>query len=145
MHSNGRSALCRGFSIVEAIIALGLVMLALVSLFDIVPRTYRAIGDDSLRAEAAAAAHRYLDDVTLAVQTGQPVPGPTTLPLATGSSIATGEQSATSATVSLSADCVQPKGAGTPLYDCTVSVAIADGGETHTLSPAETFITRQLP
>ena len=141
----GRPALRRGFSIVEAMIALGLVVLALISLFNIVPFTYGAIGDDSLRAEAATSAHRYLDDVRVAVQSGQPVPGPTIVPLSAGSSMVTGQNSDSTPTVSLAAACTQPDGTNSPLFDCTVSISLTVSGQTHALAPVETLITRQLP
>ena len=141
----GRPASRRGFSIVEAMIALGLVVLALISLFNIVPFTYGAIGDDALRAEAATSAHRYLDDVRVAVQNGQPVPGPTVVPLSAGSSMVTGRNSESTPAASLAANCTQPDGANTPLFDCTVSIALTVNGKTHALAPVETLITRQLP
>lgn len=140
-----RPAVRRGFSIVEAIIALGLVVLALIGLFNIVPFTYGAIGDDALRAEAATSAHRYLDNVRVAVQNGQPVPGPTTVPLAEGASMATGQASGTTPTATLVATCTQPDGAGTALYDCTVAISLTVGDDTRPLAPVETLITRQLP
>src|SRR5437879_8489176 len=46
----------RAFSIVEALIAMGLVVLALIGLFGVMPYTYRTLQDDSLRAEASTAA-----------------------------------------------------------------------------------------
>jgi Tfp pilus assembly protein PilW len=141
----GRSALRRGFSIVEAMIALGLVVLALISLFNIVPFTYRAIDDDALRAEATTSAHRYLDDVRVAVQTGQPVPAPTVVPLSAGSSMTTGQASDSTPTAALAASCTQPEGTNSPLFDCTVSITLTIGGVTHAVAPVETLVTRQLP
>src|SRR3977135_2952562 len=82
----------RAFSIVEALIAMGLVLLALVGLFAVMPYTYRTLENDSLRAEAASAAQRYLDDVRVAVQSGGPVPAPTQVPIAIGASFVTGGQ-----------------------------------------------------
>lgn len=145
MLSQWRPASRRGFSIVEAIIALGLVLLALVGLFAIMPFTYNAIGDDALRAEATTDAHRYLDDVRAAVQSGDPVPAPTIVPLYVGTSMATGQASRSTPTATLAATCSQPDGTGSPLYDCSVSIVVAQGDKTRTLSPIETFITRQLP
>ena len=144
MLSTGRSVLHRGFSIVEAIIALGLVLLALVSVFDIMPFTYKAIGEDAIRAEAVTAAHRYLDDVRVAVEAGQPLPSPTVVPLSAGSSMATGEASESTPTVALTPLCTQPKGS-TALFDCTITVVVTIGGDAHSLAPLETFIARQLP
>ena len=77
----GRTASRRGFSIVEALVAFGLVVLALAGVFEVMPYTYRTLQEDSLRAEAATAAQRYLEGVRLAVQTGSPFPSPTVAPL----------------------------------------------------------------
>ena len=144
MSKTARSVLHRGFSIVEAMIALGLVLLALISVFDIMPFTYNAIGQDAIRSEAATAAHRYLDDVRVAVEAGQPLPTATVEPLSTGTSMATDQASQTTPTVALTPLCTQPKGS-LSLYDCKVTVVVSIGGDTHVLEPVETFITRQLP
>lgn len=145
MSTAERSVLNRGFSIVEAIIALGLVLLALISVFDIMPFTYNAIGEDAIRSEAATSAHRYLDDVRVAVESGQPLPSPTVEPLSAGASMATGQASQSTPSVSLSPRCTQPEGTSSPLFDCKIFVIVTIGGETHTLAPLETLITRQLP
>lgn len=145
MLNSGRSAMHRGFSIVEAMIALGLVLLALISVFDIVPFTYGAIGEDAIRSEATVSAHRYLDDVRAAVEAGQPMPSPTVEPLSAGSSMSTGQASHSTPTVSLSSNCAQPEGPSSPLFDCKISVVVSIAGVTHTLTPMETLITRQLP
>jgi hypothetical protein len=144
MFNTGRTALHRGFSIVEAMIALGLVLLALIGLFDIMPFTYSAIGDDAIRSEAATAAHSYLDDIRAAVRAGQPLPSPTVVPLSAGSSMVTGQTSDSTPTVALSPRCTQPNGSSS-LFDCTVTVVVTIDGESHTLSPVETLIVRQLP
>jgi len=140
----GRLVLRRGFSIVEAMIALGLVLLALISLFDIMPFTYNAIGEDAVRSEAATAAHRYLDDVRVAIEAGQPLPAPTVETLSAGSSMATGKMSDSTPTVALTPVCTQPPGS-VSLFDCKISIVVTLSGETHTLTPVETYITRQLP
>ena len=144
MFNTGRSALRRGFSIVEAMIALGLVLLALIGLFDIVPFTYNTISEDSIRSEAATAAHRYLDDIRADVEAGQPLPSPTIAPLSAGSSMVTGQTSDSTPTVALTPRCTQPDGSSS-LFDCTVTVVVTSGGESRTLEPVETFIARQLP
>jgi len=144
MSNTGRSVLHRGFSIVEAMIALGLVLLALVSLFDIMPFTYKAIGEDAIRSEAATAAHRYLDDVRVAVQAGQPLPAATVEPLSAGSSMVTGQASESTPSVTLTPNCTQPRGSST-MFDCTITVIVMIDGTPHALTPVETFITRQLP
>ncbi len=145
MSNTGRTVLSRGFSIVEAMIALGLVLLALVSVFDVMPFTYNAIGEDAIRSEAATSAHRYLDDVRVAIEAGQPLPPPMIEPLSAGSSMATGKASQSTPSVALVPLCTQPEGASSPLFDCKISVIVTVGGETHTLAPLETLITRQLP
>jgi Tfp pilus assembly protein PilW len=145
MSNTGRTVLSRGFSIVEAMIALGLVLLALVSVFDVMPFTYNAIGEDAIRSEAATSAHRYLDDVRVAIEAGQPLPPPMIEPLSAGSSMATGQASQSTPSVALVPLCTQPEGASSPLFDCKISVIVTVGGETHTLAPLETLITRQLP
>jgi Tfp pilus assembly protein PilW len=145
MSNTGRTVLSRGFSIVEAMIALGLVLLALVSVFDVMPFTYDAIGEDAIRSEAATSAHRYLDDLRVAIEAGQPLPPPTIEPLSAGSSMATGQASQSTPSVALVPLCTQPEGASSPLFDCKISVIVTVGGETHTLAPLETLITRQLP
>lgn len=144
MFNTGRLALHRGFSIVEAMIAFGLVLLALIGLFDIMPFTYNAIGEDSIRSEATTAAHRYLDDIRAAVAAGQPLPAPTIEPLSAGSSMVTGQTSDSTPTVALTPKCTQPNGSSW-LFDCTVTVVVTSGGESHTLAPIEAFIARQLP
>lgn len=145
MLKTGRSALHRGFSIVEAMIALGLVLLALISVFDTMPFTYDAIGQDAIRSEATTSAHRYLDDVRAALEAGQPLPSATTEPLSAGSSLATGQASQSTPTVSLASTCAQPEGPSSPLFDCKISVIVSIAGVPHTLKPMETLITRQLP
>jgi len=144
MLNTGRSVVYRGFSIVEAIIAFGLVLLALVSVFDIMPFTYNAIGEDSIRSEAMTAAHRYLDDVRVAVEAGQPLPSATVEPLSAGSSMVTAQVSQSTPSVALTPLCSQPNGSRS-LFDCKITVVVTIGGASHTLAPIETFIARQLP
>jgi hypothetical protein len=124
---------------------MGLVVLALIGLFGVMPYTYRTLQDDSLRVEASTAAQRYLDDVRLAAQTARPIPGPTEVPLSLGSSIATGQQNESTAIVDLSAHCAQPADATPSLVDCTVTVELTADGVRRTLAPLETYVTRQLP
>jgi hypothetical protein len=118
--------------------------MALVGLFGILPFTYGSIQDDALREEASAAGQQYLDRVRLSVQVGRPVPQAADIVLSAGSSIATGQVSDSAATLSLSATCVQPDGAGTMLYDCTVAQSLTTGAQVTQLAPLETFVTRQL-
>ena len=124
---------------------MGLVVLALIGLFGLMPYTYRTLEDDSLRIEASTASQRYLDDVRLAAQTARPIPGPTQVPLSLGSSFATGQQNESTATVDLSARCAQRTDATPSLFDCTVTVVLTADGVQRTLAPLETFVTRQLP
>lgn len=124
---------------------MSLVVLALVGLFGVMPYTYRMLQTDSLRAEASTAAQRYLDDVRLAVQAGNPAPAPTTAPLDMGYSFVTGQANTSTAAVDLSANCTQPDGLTSSLFDCTVTVVLNDGESVRTLAPLETYISRQLP
>ena len=124
---------------------MGLVLLALVGLFALMPYTYRTLENDSLRAEAASAAQRYLDDVRVAVQSGGPVPAPTQVPIEIGASFITGGQTDSVAIVDLSANCVKPGGNSSSLFDCTVAVGLTTGGERRALTPLESYIARQLP
>ena len=135
----------RGFSVVEAIVAFGLVVLALVGVFAVMPYTFRTLQDDSLRAEAATSAQRYLDEVRLAIQLGEPLPSPTSAPLSLGDSLVTGRQLDASAYADLSASCSQPDGPSTSLFDCTIAVMLDAGGERRPLPSLETLVTRQLP
>ena len=141
----GRTASRRGFSIVEALVAFGLVVLALAGVFEVMPYTYRTLQEDSLRAEAATAAQRYLEGVRLAVQTGSPFPSPTVAPLVLGESLVTGQAIAGDAQADLTASCTQPDGPGSSLFDCRVDVALDLAGERRPLPPLETIVTRQLP
>ena len=140
-----RTVFSRGFSIAEALIAMGLVVLALIGLFGLTPYTYHALQDDSLRIEAATAAQRYMDDVRLAVQSGMAVPGPIISTLETGNSFTTDQHNESTATVELAAACQQVDGPTSLLFDCTVSIVLDAQGEQHTLPPLESFIARQLP
>ncbi len=124
---------------------MGLVVLALVGLFSVMPYTYRTIENDSLRVEAASAAQRYFDDVRLAVQSGGPVPAPTQVPIDFGASFITDQRTDSVATVDLSAACVRPEGSSSSLFDCTVSIGLTTGGERRALSPLESSIAWQLP
>lgn len=140
-----RFSRARAFSIIEALIAMGLVVLALVGLFAVMPYTYRTLENDSLRAEAASAAQRYFDDVRVAVQRGDPVPPPTQVPIDSGASFVTGQQTDSVAIVDLSATCLKPGGDASSLFDCTVTVGLTTNGERRALAPLESFIARQLP
>ncbi len=145
MIDKGRPARQQGFSIVEALVAIGLVVLALVGVFGTMPYTYRTLQDDALRAEAAHAGQRYLDAVRLTVQQAVPLPAPTRVPLAPGASLVTGRQLDTTAVADLSATCTKPDGPASSLYDCTVSVVLEAAGQRRPLPPLETLVTRQLP
>jgi type II secretory pathway pseudopilin PulG len=135
----------RGFSIVEALIAMSLVLLALIGLFGVMPYTYKTLENDSLRAEAASVAARYLDDVRLAVQRGDPAPAPTRVPIDLGSSFVTGEHSSATAIVDLRASCIQPEPTSASFFDCTVTADLTTGEGRIKLTPLESYITRQLP
>jgi Tfp pilus assembly protein PilV len=138
-------ATTRGFSIVEAMIAVGLVTLALIGLFGVMPYTYHAIRDDSLRVEASSAAQQYMDRVRLAVQAAEPVPGPVQVRLDLGRSFVTGQVNDAAATLDLQPQCTQPDGSNSPLFDCVVNVTLTSDGVAHALTPLESFMTRQLP
>lgn len=135
----------RGFSIVEAMIAIGLVTLALIGLFGVMPYTYHALRDDSLRVEATSASQRYMDQVRLAVQAGKPVPGPAQVQLDLGRSFVTGQVNDAVATLLLQNDCKQPDGSNSALFDCVVTATLTTDGVARTLTPLESFMTRQLP
>ena len=124
---------------------MGLVLLALVGLFGVMPYTYRTLENDSLRAEAASAAQRYLEDVRVAVQSGGPVPAPTQVPIDIGASFVTGDKTDSVAIVDLSANCVKPGGSSSSLFDCIVTIGLTSGGERRALAPLESYIARQLP
>jgi Tfp pilus assembly protein PilV len=134
----------RGFSIIEALIAMSLVLVALVGVFGVLPFTYGAVQDDSLRAEATSAGQQYMDRVRIAVQTGSAMPGPREVALAGGDSMATGKASDSPATLDLSAACTQPDGADSLLFDCTVRQTLTEDGKTRPLASLESFVTRQL-
>ena len=124
---------------------MGLVVLALVGLFAVMPYTYRTLENDSLRAEAASVAQRYFDDVRLAVQSGNAVPAPTQVPIDSGTSFITDQRTDSVATVDLSAGCVKPPNGSPSLFDCAITIGLTTGGERRVLPPLESYIARQLP
>ena len=134
----------RGFSIVEALIAVSIVLIVLVGIFGLLPYTYGAMQSDTVRAEASASAQKYLDGVRSAVQSGGAVPGPWVVSLSTGDSMSTGSSSDSDATIGFAASCVQPDGIGTSLFDCTVTEELTVGGVTQQLPSLESLVTREL-
>lgn len=125
--------------------AVGIVVLALLGLFGVMPYTYHAIQEDSVRIEAASAAQRYMDQVRIAVQAGNPIPAQQRTYLQLGKSFVTGQANDAQAALDLSAQCAQPDGPGTSLFDCTVTDILTVDGTPRTLEPLESFIARQLP
>jgi hypothetical protein len=127
------------------LIATSLVVLALIGLFGVMPYTYHAIRDDSLRIEAPSAAEKYMDGVRRAVQAGNAIPGPIQVSLDLGRSYVTGETNQTTATLNLRASCIQPDGPKSSMFDCTVNSSLLSDGTARDLAPLESYITRQLP
>jgi type II secretory pathway pseudopilin PulG len=135
----------RGFTIIEALIALVLLIGVMLALLAIVPTTFHFASRDSQAMQASTAAQEYLDALRYSVASNgnTHLAAPAAIPVDLGDSYAGSNQPDASPDAFTLADNGCPFVAGTILmYDCVVTASWTEDGTPRSVS-VESYVTTQ--
>lgn len=135
-----RSTAARGFSIIDSLIALTLVVVATAGLIGIIPYSFGQIEYDSISVQANAAGQQFLDAIRYDELNGITVPSSTTAPIDFGKSFSGGGSDSVSANFSLTDTCTALNGS-LLIEDCSVTVQWTENQASRQLQ-LETYVTR---
>ena len=132
----------RGYTLVDSLVAIVLVVLAAVTVVGVVPYSFAQTQHDAIETQAIAAGQQFLDDIRYDYLNGVPIPSSTTAPIDYGQKFGDSTTNGSSANFSLSSGC--PALNGSQLTDdCTVTVQWTENGATRQMS-LETYITELI-
>jgi prepilin-type N-terminal cleavage/methylation domain-containing protein len=132
----------RGFSLIEAMVAMAILLIVVLMLVGAVPASYAFTKQDSLRVQAVSAGQAYLDSIRQYVKSSGVITG---LPAAPVVPIDQGYGYVSNQTSSVAADfTMAPTCAARSLfsYDCTVTVGWNANGHPQSVE-VETYIASQ--
>jgi Tfp pilus assembly protein PilV len=115
----------RGFTVVEAILALVVLLIALLALMGIVPAGFSSVQQNSTRVQAIAAGQQYLDSIRQSMQSNPSAatPAPPTIAVDPGDSLlGTGTANSGLGNFSMQPNCTAITGTNSRAYDCTVTI-----------------------
>jgi type II secretory pathway pseudopilin PulG len=141
----------RGFTLIEALIALTVLLLAVLAMFSVMPFGFSGALTNSIHVQAVATAQQYLEDERDALLNANTVamPSATTAPIDPGQSfVSTGAAAGSYGTFT-----VVPDGCSTVIYgsvgngnvgvySCSVTVSWTQGGASHSVS-VQSYVTGQ--
>jgi type II secretory pathway pseudopilin PulG len=134
----------RGFTIIEALIALVLLIGVMLALLGIVPSAFRDASRDSQAIQAATAAQEYLDTLRQTIQnTGTTTNLPTPAPIGVDpgdSYVGSNLQEASTGNINLSNNTCPTSGGSTRMYDCIVTATWLEDGQSRSVS-VESYVT----
>ena len=140
------AALCtkanRGFSLVEAMVAMAVLLIVVLMLVGAVPASYAFTKQDSLRVQAVAAGQSYLDSIRQYVKSSGVITGLPPAPVIAiddGYGFVSNQMSSPSDNFVMTPHC---ESRSLFSYDCTVSVAWSANGHSQSVE-VETFIASQ--
>ena len=141
MNLHPRKKGTRGFSIIEAMIALVLLTFAVMSLFGVVSATFDYTQQDSEHMQAVAAAQQYLDAIRQAKQNGNALPAAPTVGVDLGYGL-TGAQITSLQNFSMTNNaCPQVTGSQL-LFNCQVTASWTQSGATKSLI-VQSYVAQQ--
>ncbi|HKW44114.1 MAG TPA: prepilin-type N-terminal cleavage/methylation domain-containing protein [Candidatus Eremiobacteraceae bacterium] len=132
----------RGFSLIEAMVAMAVLLIVVLMLVGAVPASYAFTKQDSLRVQAVAAGQSYLDSIRQYVKssgviTGLP-PAPT-IAIDEGYGFVSNQMSSPTDNFNMTPHCAARSLFS---YDCTVNVAWSANGHSQSVE-VETFVASQ--
>ena|SRR5579863_5852084 len=137
----------RGFSLIEALIAMSVLLLAVLGMLSVVPFGFNGAQTNSIQVQAVAVAQQYLEDERTALLQGSSV----AMPTATSAPIDPGQKFLLNGTTSASygSFSVAPDGCTTApfsnpngtVYSCSVTVSWVQNGATRSLT-VQSYVTK---
>ncbi len=133
----------RGFSLLEALVAIAIFGIALSTFFGLFPYSLHQARHSNIYLQAISAGQQYMDSLRSAIEQGQPLPMPANPPIDGGYSVmGTGKPNASPGNFIVTGTCanVPPF---TRLQHCTVWVQWMENGFTRSYS-VESYATQQI-
>lgn len=116
----------RGFTLIEAMIAMVVVVVSILTMFAMVPFAFNGVQMNAVEVQAVSVAQQYLEDERNAKLENVPMPTATSAPIDAGQSFMNSSAAATiGSTFAVSPDgcaSVQNPGLNTNVYSCSVTV-----------------------
>ena len=135
MHQSTRLTAKRGFTIVEALIAMIVVFLAILAMLSVIPFGFNSVQTNSLHAQAVAVGQRFVDDERNSLLHAAPMPSATAVAIDPGQSyVANGQNNTGYGNFSIAPNgcaAVQSSGSATSqvnLYACSAIVTWTETG-----------------
>lgn len=133
----------RGFTLVEALVSMVMMVAILLTLLGVVPYGFGEIQVNATQVQATAQGQQFLDALRNAKETNQPLPTATTVPIDQGNSFLTGASNTSSSAFTITPNACPTASAGTTAseYDCSVTVTWSENGQSH-LTTVEGYVTQ---
>jgi Tfp pilus assembly protein PilV len=133
----------RGFTIVEALISVLIMVVVTLALLGMVPYGYGQVQQNATQVQAIALGQQYLDALRNAKQTNSTLPAATTAPVDQGNTFMTGSLNATSSVFTIAPNACPTATAGpvASQYDCSVTVTWTENGRSDTIK-VESYVTQ---
>jgi type II secretory pathway pseudopilin PulG len=136
----------RGFTVIESIIALVLLIGVMLALIGIVPSAFRDASRDSQAMQAATAAQEYLDALRYYVEnsgTNTSLPPPASIAVDAGDSyVGSNTPNASPGNFTLKSNLCPLVGGSTRKYDCVVTASWTEDGQPRSVS-VESYVTSE--
>jgi type II secretory pathway pseudopilin PulG len=133
----------RGFTLIEALFGMIIVALTVLTLYAMIPFSFRSVDMNASEVQAVSVAQHYLDDERLAKLHSLPAPAPTDVPIDSGQSFV-GGTTGNAGTFSVTPDgCtpVQSSGNVATVYSCSVTVTWTEGSTVRTVD-VQSYVTK---
>lgn len=135
----------RGFSLIEALIAMVILLLASLAMLSVVPFGFNNVETNSIQVQAVAVGQQYLDDERNAELHSAVMPTVTTAPIDPGHSFLAGSVSNSNyGNFTITPDgCATVQNAGTSanVYSCSVIVSWTQSGASRT-TMVQSYVTK---
>lgn len=132
----------RGFSLLEALLAMVVVFMAIGTFLALLPYAFNNNQHDAYYLQAVAAGHEYMEALRAAVSEDKPQPPYPTVPIDAGGSVVGNGLNQSPGNFEFGGGC-QPMPSQSELFDCTVTVTWFEGSQQRTYS-VETYVTQQV-
>ncbi|HZV78172.1 MAG TPA: hypothetical protein VFF60_01035 [Candidatus Binatus sp.] len=137
----------RAFTIIEALVAIVVLLCVLLAMIGLVPRTFANAQRDSTRTEALSSAQQYLDTLHEYVAnnkfTASSLPSPAPVTIDAGDTFEGSAAIASPGTFQLANNGCPQVGGSAKMFDCVVTVTWTESGASRKVS-VESFVTQQI-
>jgi prepilin-type N-terminal cleavage/methylation domain-containing protein len=136
----------RGFTLIEAMIAMAILLLAVLAMFSVVPFGFSGVLTNSIQVQAVAVGQQYLEDERDAFLHTNPMPMATTAPIYQGQAfMAIGAPAGSYGSFGVSPDGCTTVKSGTPpsisVYSCSVTVSWSQSGASRSVI-VQSYVTK---